>query len=562
MGIGSVFGLPGDFNLEWLDSLYGVDGLSWAGSANELNAAYSADGYARTKGVPGCIVTTHGVGELGAISGIAGAAAEHVPIIHVVGQTPRLAQKQHMQLHHNVGRYPDHQMYNKMSSPLRAASADLWDIKTAPADIDRVIRECLVTRLPVYIHFPIDMAYEQVPASLLEEKIDLSLPVNAGQEEAALAKVMSGLYAAKNPSVFVDHLVHSYGFREARALCDQLALPTYSAHMAKAVIDEDKPYYVGLFNGAVTEDGSERLHESDLVLCLGWWETDSNSAGFSRRIPVEQRIDVLEDHVIVCGQPFPGVYMAPFLRKLRDNVDISRITRKKVPRAPRRNIPKDDNGIQITHRYLWRQFSNYLKEGDVVLADTGTAALGILDSDFPKNTLYISQTYYGSIGYANASAFGVETALKEIHDADPSKPRRRTILLTGDGSMQLTIQEVGTMIARGLQPIILIVNNNGYTVEKAIHGARQAYNNISVYNWSAMLSLFGAKNPEQQFRSCKTKKEFEAAWSDAALNDPREAQVIEVVTDPKDLPWRLGEGLASRSGQREYLDREGFHWRG
>ncbi|OCL06705.1 hypothetical protein AOQ84DRAFT_378354 [Glonium stellatum] len=76
IGVRTIFGVPGDFNLQPLDYIYHVDNLRWVGNQNELNAAYAADGYARIKGVPGVLVTTHGVGELSALNGVAGALSE------------------------------------------------------------------------------------------------------------------------------------------------------------------------------------------------------------------------------------------------------------------------------------------------------------------------------------------------------------------------------------------------------------------------------------------------------------------------------------------------------
>lgn len=110
VGVSTIFGVPGDFNLELLDYIYDVPGLRWVGNSNELNGAYAADGYARIKGVPGVMVTTHGVGELSALNGIAGAASEQVKLIHVVGQTRRAMQDKNMMIHHSIGDKPDHQV--------------------------------------------------------------------------------------------------------------------------------------------------------------------------------------------------------------------------------------------------------------------------------------------------------------------------------------------------------------------------------------------------------------------------------------------------------------------
>lgn len=106
----TIFGVPGDFNLQFLDSIFHVQGLRWVGNQNELNAAYASDGYARIKGVPGVFVTTHGVGELSALNGVAGAMSERVKMIHVVGQTTRAMQNNHMMIHHSIGDKPDHQV--------------------------------------------------------------------------------------------------------------------------------------------------------------------------------------------------------------------------------------------------------------------------------------------------------------------------------------------------------------------------------------------------------------------------------------------------------------------
>jgi pyruvate decarboxylase len=133
--------------------VYEVPGLELLCNTNELNAAYAADGYARIKGAPGVFVTTHGVGELSALNGVVGSLSERIPVIHVVGQTSRMLQEKKLMIHHSVGQQPDHQvrpsvdawmckilisfqMYNKMSKLGRIAEAELWDEKTAPAEID------------------------------------------------------------------------------------------------------------------------------------------------------------------------------------------------------------------------------------------------------------------------------------------------------------------------------------------------------------------------------------------------------------------------------------------
>ncbi len=167
--------------------------------------------------------------------------------------------------------------------------------------------------MPVYIFFPIDLTTEPVSANLLDTPLDLSLPVDSESESAAIKAITEALYASKNPCVFLDHLVHSHGKPEARKLVDDLALPFYASHMGKGIIDENHACYVGLYNGGVSLPGICNAFEaSDLVLALGWWPTDSNSAAFTRKVSPEKRIDILDDYVVV-GYPFaltPGPLLA------------------------------------------------------------------------------------------------------------------------------------------------------------------------------------------------------------------------------------------------------------
>ena len=101
IGTTHVFGVPGDYNMSFLDQLQEHPEIKWVGTCNELNAAYAADGHARS-GKPGVLLTTYGVGCLSAINGIAGAYCEHVPLIHVSGSPPAHAVHDRVPLHHSL----------------------------------------------------------------------------------------------------------------------------------------------------------------------------------------------------------------------------------------------------------------------------------------------------------------------------------------------------------------------------------------------------------------------------------------------------------------------------
>lgn len=272
--------------------------MSLVGNTNELNGAYAADGYARVNGI-GALITTHGVGELSATNGIAGAASERIPVIHVVGQTARKFQEKQLMIHHSIGTKPDHQLFNKVSKHIRADAAELWEGDKAPAEIDRVIRECVIQSAPVYIFIPLDLHDHQVSASLLDEKIDLTFPVNHANEKAAIEAITQALSQAKKPVIFLDMLAQRFATKEVKQLVDTAALPFFASHGSKGLVDEDHDRFVGLYNGPASEPGIvDAIEGSDQVLAVGWWPADTNG-GLFRKIPEDKRIDIMDDHVIV-----------------------------------------------------------------------------------------------------------------------------------------------------------------------------------------------------------------------------------------------------------------------
>ncbi|KAI9664087.1 MAG: hypothetical protein M1821_007578 [Bathelium mastoideum] len=592
VGIRSIMGLPGDFQLQLLDYIYDVPGLEWMGNANELNAAYAADGYSRAKGTPGCVVTTHGVGELSALNGVAGSHAEQVKVIHVVGQTTRPMQKNRLMIHHSIGFDPDHRIYSKMSEPARCAAAELAevsDMTEAVQEIDRVIRKCFVQSKPVYIFVPLDMVAEQVPASRLDTKIDLSMPSDARSEEEAVNAVIEALQQATNPTGFVDTLIHRHDARvEAQALLQKLNVPVSSSIMGKGLYDETLPNWIGVYNGTISPAGvKDTMETSDVVVVIGNLPSDTNSGGFTRKIPKERSIEINPQSVVVKGKTFPNIWMKPFLNRLLPAIKNLTISHPPSDPALTNGIHTNDHGaLHITQAWIWPRIAAWLRPGDMLLADTGTAAFGFTDTRFPADLSFQTQSYYGSIGWATPAALGAAAARREQQRAREEEKKEkekenaagqssagatsssnsssrggRTVLVTGDGSFQLTIGEVGTMVARGLAPLIFVINNAGYTIERVIHGAHAGYNDISPYRFAHVLPLFGMDDAQAaaNFRCVRTKAEMEAVLEDGAFEGQPGVKVVEVVMEKIDAPRRLVQQVGTRGAEQvKKMEEAGF----
>jgi len=336
-----------------------------------------------------------------------------------------------MMIHHSIGFNPDHQIFSKASKDFRVAAAELQSEEGAAEEIDRVLRECFVKSRPVYIFLPIDLVDKHVPAEALKKPLDLQPVADAKKVEAAASAVLDALYSSKNPAIFVDCLVERHQANvEVRELVDELAIPIYTSNMGKGIIDENHPQYVGLYNGMPSGPGVEAAYEkSDLRLVVGNMPSDTNSGGFTRRQPGEKTITIDPEDVTVRGKTYPAAPIKAVLRKLLEQLSPEKVPKVEKPKLPERVLEDDRDSELITQSWVWHRIADFLKPHDVVFGETGTAAFGLPDATFPPHTQWITQTYYGSIGYATPAAFGVEVAL--TRNKALGKPRGRTVLVTG-----------------------------------------------------------------------------------------------------------------------------------
>lgn len=409
---------------------------------------YAADGYARVKGVS-ALVTTFGVGELSALNAIAGAYSEFVPIVHIVGQPTTRSQKDGMLLHHTLGN-GDFNVFNRMSDAISCYVARLNDPHDAATQIDSAIRECWIRSRPVYITLPTDMVNAKVNANRLKQPIDLSLPVNDPEKEDYVVDVvLKYLHAAKRPVILVDACaIRHRVLDEVRDLVEASGLPTFVAPMGKGAVNETHKNYGGVYAGNGSNPGvSDAVESSDLILSIGAIKSDFNTAGFTYRIGQLNTIDFHSTYVRVRYSEYPNINMKGVLRKV-----IQRLGKVNVTTAPAltNRIPESEKSAGskvITHAWLWPTVGQWLKENDIVITETGTANFGIWDTRFPANVTAISQVLWGSIGYALGSCQGAALAAKE-------QQNRRTILFIGDGSIQLTVQEISTILRNKLSPIM------------------------------------------------------------------------------------------------------------
>jgi alpha-keto-acid decarboxylase len=521
LGVSEVFGVPGDYNLEFLDHILAHPDIRWVGNANELNAGYAADGYGRLRGMS-AVVTTFGVGELSAANAIAGSYAEHVPVVHIVGGPSKDAQGTRRALHHSLGD-GDFEHFLRISREITCAQANLMPA-TATREIDRVLSEVREQRRPGYLLLPTDVARFET------ERAGAPLPrYTGGTSPRALAlftEATTKLIADHQLTVLADLLVHRLNaVDQLEALLAADVVPHATLMWGKSLVDESAPTFLGIYAGAASAEPVRRaIEEAPVLVTAGVVFTDMVSGFFSQRIDPAKTIDVGAQQCTVGNQVFAPLEMAAALEALTSILTDRGITSPPVT-SMSDDVPAESPGRNdpLNQKVLWDRFCHALTPGNVVLADQGTSYYGMATHRLPRGVTFIGQPLWGSIGYTLPATLGAGLAHRD----------RRPVLLIGDGAAQLTVQELGTFSREGLSPVIVVVNNDGYTVERMIHGKDQPYNDIVSWSWADIPTALGVTN-HLTFRA-QTYGELDDAFIAAAQNHDRMV-LIEAIVPRMDAP--------------------------
>jgi indolepyruvate decarboxylase len=517
LGITKVFGVAGDFAFPIEDAIVGFPGIDWVGCCNELNASYAADGYARIHGIA-ALNTTYGVGELSAISGIAGAYAEHVPVFHLVGMPSLPTQAAHALVHHTLGN-GEFDFFHKMAEKVVCASA-IMTPQNAAYETERLIAEALYHRRPVYMAFPADVANQPVVSRATPLEPPKSDPASL---EKAVAAITQSLHAAKTACILPGVLVDRAGLQDAvQEFVDASGLPFATMLMDKSTLEEQQPAYIGMYDGKLMDEAVREYVEScDAVVLIGTILTDFSTGAFTAHLDPEKTIDIRHHHAQVGTKVYPNVEMKDVLSEL-----VRRVTKRnqKPPVQPGSLGPVKGAGSDpITADALYARWANFIKPNDIVITETGTSGFGMAFALLPKGAKFYNQTLWGAIGYATPAAFGAAVAA----------PDRRVVLITGEGSHQLTAQEISQFGRRGLKPIVFVLNNSGYLIERLLcKDPNIEYNDLAQWHYADLPKALGCD--DWLTARVTTCGEFDQVLK--TTSEGRGAAYIEVVTDKYAAP--------------------------
>jgi len=529
LGIAHVFGLPGDFSFPFDDAIEASDKLSWIVSSNELNAAYSADGYARIYGAA-ILTSTYAVGELSALNGVMGAKAERLPVFHLVGAPSMRLARSRKSIHHSFGDGESGQ-FRQLSEMTACASTFLTPENTI-SEMERVISAALAQRQPAYITVPQDYALMPVVGKPIHGVPLPKVPTFSSDPRelaTALKTIGARLSKAKFPVILPAFTISRYGLqKEVGRLLAATGIPFATTGMDKGVISESHPLYLGMYVGDASTPAVRKIVErADLVLNLGGvLFTDFSTGLFSDHLQCSRIVTVWPDHVEVGAssdetasqsRTFGPVHMKDVLAGLTKQA-----SRHKTPSFPRpKPIPASGApGAQVTNASVNSRIQQFLAPGDIVVVETGIASFTLSAVLLPNRAVYHNQALWGSIGWATPAAFGAALA-------DPS---RRVVLVTGDGSHQLTATEIGVMGRYGVKPILLVLNNGTFGIEEFLERNKNCdYNKLAPWQYQMIPEVMGCR--DWFCTSVLTNAELASALQKAREHPG--AAYIEVLLGPK-----------------------------
>jgi indolepyruvate decarboxylase len=525
LGVRHVFGVPGDYTLGFYRDLEQSE-LEVINTSDEQGAGFAADAYARISGL-GVVCITYCVGGLKVTNPTAQAYAEKSPVVVISGAPGLKERVKNPLLHHKVRDF-DTQL--RIFEQLTVASTVLNHPETAGREIDRVLATVLRYKRPGYIELPRDIvAAPFTPPHTPWPKNETSDP-EVLQE--ALHEAVQMINAARQPVILAGVELHRFGLQDSlRQLVDHTNIPVASTLLGKSIINELHPRYIGVYEGAMGhEDVRTYVESSDCLILLGAFMTDVNLGIFTAHLNPGLSIYVTSEKTTIRHHSYEEIYLQDFMAGLLA-APITRRESGPIPQ-PEQPLPFHPTEAPITVRRLFQQLNAFLDDETVVIADPGDAMFAAADMSVHRRTRFLAPAYYTSLGFAVPAAIGAQLA----------DPRLRPLVLVGDGAFQMTGMELATAARFGLNPIVVVLNNQGYGTERPMLDG--AFNDIPLWRFSQIPAVLGAGRGFEVY----TENDLATALQ-TARDDTTGFSLLDVHLNPHDISPAL-ERLTSNLRQR------------
>lgn len=525
-GIGHVFGIPGDYVLTFYDMLQRSP-IRVVNTTREDAAGYAADAYARVHGM-GALCVTYCVGGLSVANAAAQAYAEKSPVVVLTGSPGLNERRRDPLLHHKVRNFTTQV---KIFEEITCASTVLSDPVTAFGEIDRVLEACWQQKRPVYIEIPRDMVEAKAPTPYQRIRTMRTESDSEALAEA-IAETAQRLNTARHPVILADVEIHRFCLqKELLKLLEKTNIPFATTILGKSVVSELHPLYLGLYEGVMGRpEPTKAVESSDCLLMLGTFLTDINLGIFTARLDRARTIEATSEKVQISHHAYTGIRLKDFIEALLQADIHPRKPPEIVRPTPKPYKPKPNTAITVIR--LFERLNELLTDNMTVISDVGDCLFGSVDLTIHKLTEFVSPAYYTSMGFAVPAALGAQCG----------SPKSRHLVLVGDGAFQMTGMELSSIVREGFNPIVIVLNNHGYTTERFIKEGD--YNNIQDWRFEKIPEVVGGGKGYV----VRTEEEFEQAWQ-SAIADREQFSILNVLLEKMDHSLaleRLGRKLAAK----------------
>jgi acetolactate synthase-1/2/3 large subunit len=451
-GVRCVFGLPGTQTLDLFEALR-QSRLRTIVATNELSAAFMAGGWARLTGIPGVLVTISGPGFTWALTGIAEARLDSVPLLHIAGSPPKDSVERS---------FRQQEIAQKaIATPLvkRVVDADSYE------DPALAIFDALQT------------AGSGVPGPVLVEVTATTLardfeprkrtePVRTNDEGAAIEAVRLRLDSARRPVLVVGRGVNPYP-DQLRFLAERLHAPVITTPAARGVLPEDHPLNLGFdsFGGSV-EGLNDLLRSADIVIAVGCKLSHSDTSGFELNLPEDRLVhvapsaDVIRANYpvslgvvsdagdvlrgLVDGQPIRSTWSVEELREWRPRV---------MPRRAHAIEPRVGGTFEASAVAFFRALRSALPSDAVLVLDSGLHQV-LARRHYIVLSAHglIMPTDLQSMGFAIPTAIGAKLAA----------PDRCVVALLGDGGFAMSALELLSAVREKIQLVVIVFADGAF----------------------------------------------------------------------------------------------------
>jgi len=498
-GVRHSFGIPGDFALPtfaWLDK----SKIQSVTMTHEPSAGFAADAYSRINGI-GLVCVTYCVGGLNVLNAIAGAYAEKSPVVVVSGAPGRRDREKDPLLHHKVKTF---ETQRRVYDEVTVASTVLLEEQRAASEIVRCVEACLRQKRPVYIEVPHDMVDREIPL----DGISAGLPEVSDPDtlDEALEETLSLIRRAKKPVILAGVELARYRLAGlVLRMAERMKIPIAADLLSKSTVPENHPLYLGVYGGAMSSDEHVRLYveSADLVLMLGTFITDMSMGFYTAKLDRRRTVLATSERVTVQYHKYESIEFPDFLSGLATAKIKPKQFKHPNPHAVPLPLKQSERSDKLAAVDVFRILSLHLNEGCCVVADIGDAIFGAVSIRSDKQAQFIAPAYYMSMGFAVPASIGVALATKKL----------RPYVLVGDGAFQMTGVEISTIVRLNLNPVIIILNNDGYGTMRRIRDGR--FNVITQWDYSQICQLVRGGHSV----IASTKGEFDEALGQAQKSD-------------------------------------------